>query len=415
MPRTGKANSFQQRNMLRRDDVEMLFPEPPAEEDSDRVVELPIDELWLDDQPRQIVPDDVLARLIDEDRAQPAALLTELKRVAEAHPYYGGVLRGIADLARTIAAEGVLEPLLVVKSRGRQVVRDGHRRTLASLLAGRDRVPVRIVDEPSDVEATARQLVVNIQREDLTALEKGRWLLRLARLVERQVREERGLPIHESVIDQLVGGEPTADEGDPDPAVDAGPVGRDLAAEVRRRICDLAGLGQRHYYNLMYLNRLSPAAREAGLGLSEGQLRAATSLPPDEQAEIVRFIAQRGLTSREANSLVQVAKSGDRDAVRRVMARLAKEETERQRASVSWEPLLHAVPRDLWPRCASLRAELGALPDDLRQVRLKAMWEQRRLAGELQRQFDEILDLYGFVAPDDGNGGTPRARRRPQR
>src|SRR5579885_783403 len=170
MPRTGKANSFQQRNMLRRDDVEMLFPEPPAEEDSDRVVELPIDELWLDDQPRQIVPDDVLARLIDEDRAQPAALLTELKRVAEAHPYYGGVLRGIADLARTIAAEGVLEPLLVVKSRGRQVVRDGHRRTLASLLAGRDRVPVRIVDEPSDVEATARQLVVNIQREDLTAL-----------------------------------------------------------------------------------------------------------------------------------------------------------------------------------------------------------------------------------------------------
>ena len=415
MARTAKPKSFQQRNLLRRDDVEMLFPEPPADDDSARLVDLLIDELWLDDQPRQIVPDDVLASLIDDDRAQPAALLEELKRVAVSHPYYRGVLQAITDLSRTIAAEGVLEPLLVVKLRGRYVVRDGHRRTLASLLAGRDRVPVRLMDEPSDVQAAARQLVVNIQREDLTALEKGRWLLRLARLVERQVRDERGVASHDLVVDQLVG--PGADDESEtvDAARNASAVDREIAAEVRRRICELAGISQRHYYNLIYLNRLSPEAREAGLGLSEGQLRAATSLAPDEQGEIVRFIAQRSLTTREANSLVQVAKSGDSDAVHRVMARLAKEDTERQRASVSWEPLLHAVPKDLWPRCASLRAELGALTDDLRQVRLKAMWEQRRLAAELQRQFDEILDLYGFVGPDDAADGPATGRRRPHR
>ncbi|MGH2460948.1 MAG: ParB/RepB/Spo0J family partition protein [Chloroflexota bacterium] len=412
MARTAKPKQFQQRNLLRRDDVAMLFPEAPTDDESGRLIDLPIDEIWLDDQPRQIVPDEVLARLIEEDRARPAELLAELKRVADGHPYYRGVLQAIADLARTVAAEGVLEPLLVVKAHGRHIVRDGHRRTLASLLAGLDRVPVRLLDEPSDVDAAARQLVVNLQREDLTALEKGRWLLRLARLVERRVRDERGLSCHELVVDQLVGAEREDQESENDDGPRAGsPTERDVAAEVRRRICDLAGISQRYYYNLIYLNRLSPEAREAGLGLSEGQLRAVTGLAPADQGEIVRFIAQRGLTTREANSLVQVARSGDRDAVRRVMARLAKEDTERQRAAVSWEPLLHAVPKDLWPRCASLRAELGALPDDLRQVRLKAMWEQRRLAAELQRQFDEILELYGFAGTDDGTDRSPNGRR----
>lgn len=405
MPRTARARHFQQRNLLNRDDVDLLFPEPPAAAaDAGRLIDFPIADLWLDDQPRQIVPDEVLARLIDERRAQPAALLDELKQVATTHPYYRSVLRALGDLARTIAAEGVLEPLLVVQVDGRHVVRDGHRRTLASLLAGRETVPIRVMDEPSDIQAAARQLVVNIQREDLTALEKGRWLLRLARLVERQLREERGTSPETSVVEALIS--PTDGEDD---AAEAGRGAtaeeRELAAAVRQRVCDLAGLSQRHYYNLIYLNRLTPEAREAGIGLSEGQLRAATSLPADDQAEIVCFIAQRGLTSKEATTLATVARSGDRDAVRRIMARLAKEETGRQRATVSWEPLLHAVPRDVWPRCAALRAELGALPDELRQVRLKAMWEQRKLAIELQRQFDEIFVLYGYADPEDE--GTP--------
>lgn len=406
MQRIARPKQFQQRNMLRHSDVDALFPEPPPESGNvSRLIDLPIADLWLDDQPRQIVPDDVLQRLIAEDRAQPTALLEELKVVAGTHPYYRGILRGIGDLARTIEAEGVLEPLLVVEVNGRYIVRDGHRRTLASLLAGRDSVPVRVIDEPSDVRAAARQLVVNIQREDLTALEKGRWLLRLARLVEGEVRRERGAADGPSVVEALIAREPENGE-DEDGRRGASAEEREVAAEVRRRVCSMAGLSQRHYYNLIYLNRLTPEAREAGMLLSEGQLRPITSLPRDDQAEIVRFVAQRGLTSKEAASLAEVARSGDRDAVRRVMARLAREESGRQRAAVSWESLLHALPRDLWPRCAALRAELGALSDDLRVVRLKAMWEQRKLAEELIRQFDDIFASYGYV----GNGDSASDR-----
>ena len=405
MQRTARPKAFQQRNMLDRNDVEALFPEPPpGPAEAGRLLELPIADLWLDDQPRQIVPDNVLAGLIEEGRAQPALLLEELRAVAKQHPYYQAVLQGILDLAKTVEADGVLEPLLVVQASGRYVVRDGHRRTLASLLAGRDTVPVRVMEEPSDVQAAARQLIVNIQRADLTAIEKGRWLLRLARLVEQQARRDLGLDASSSVVDALVSRSESDDEDAPR---GASAQEREVAAVVRKRVCDLTGLSQRHYYNLIYLNRLSPEAREVGLGLTEGQLRPVTSLPPDEQAEIVSFIAARSLTAKEANTLAQVARSGDRDAVRRLMSRLAREDQGRQRAQVSWEPLLHALPKDLWPRCAALRAELGALSDDLRQVRLRSMWEQRKLAEELQRQFDEIFAVYGYAGPGQANVAAP--------
>jgi hypothetical protein len=411
MQRVARAKQFQQRNMLKRDDVELLFPDVSEEAlDAGRLIEFPIANLWLDDQPRQIVPDDVLNRLIEEGRAQPAALLAELRLIANTHPYYRNVYQAICDLARTIEAEGVLEPLLVVVRDGHHVVRDGHRRTLASLVAGRQTVPVRVMDEPSDVQAAARQLVVNIQREDLTALEKGRWLLRLARLVERQAIADLGVEIHGSVVDALVEREPGGEEDENDRR-GLSAQERDVAAQVRKRVCDMTGLSDRHYYNLMYLNRLSPEAREAGIGLTEGQLRPVTSLPRDDQADIVRFIAQRNLTSKEANTLAQVAKSGDRDAVRRVMTRLAKEDAGRQRASVSWEPLMHALPRDLWPRCSALRAELGALSDELRTVRLKAMWDQRKLAEEFIRLLDEIFAIYDYGGADSAVDQTSGENR----
>ena len=46
--------------------------------------DVPIASLWLRHQPRKLVPDVVLARLIAEDRAQPAALLVELQALGAA-------------------------------------------------------------------------------------------------------------------------------------------------------------------------------------------------------------------------------------------------------------------------------------------------------------------------------------------
>src|SRR5688500_18183979 len=44
--------------------------------------EVPLVDLWLRHQPRKLVPDSVLDALLAVDRAQPAALLAELERLA---------------------------------------------------------------------------------------------------------------------------------------------------------------------------------------------------------------------------------------------------------------------------------------------------------------------------------------------
>lgn len=377
------------------DYLSFTSPSPPT---LGEIVDFPVADLWLDEQPRLIVPEEVLADLIAGGRAQPPALLAELRRVAGERPYYARVLAGIEDLARSVTADGILNPLLVVQIDDRHVVRDGHRRSLAALVANVSRVPIRIVDEASPVQAAARQLVVNLQRSDLTALEQGRWLLRLARLVEQELRAERGLAAGPLVVDALV--EREADD-ETDEIRTMPRAERGVAAEVRSRACQLTGLSSVHYYRLLRLNRLSPAAQAVGLELTEKQLRPITTLSPEDQPAIVAFVVQRSLTSRETETLVRVARSGDRDAVKRVMARLAKEDAGRQRTAVSWEPLLHAVPRDFEARCAALHAELAALPDEARRVRLRAMREQQRLARELANQFGEILALYGDEELDD--------------
>jgi hypothetical protein len=395
-------------------DERTRIPAPPSPRVPEPLDELPLGSLWLDDQPRRLVPDETLERLIAEGQAHPAELLVELKAVAKEHPYYQGVLQALEELARTITADGVLEPLLVVQKDGRFVLRDGHRRSLGSLIAGKDTAPVRLIDEASALQSTARSLVVNIQRQDLTALEKGRWLYKLARLVEDQLREEQGVLESPSVIESLLHESETEEDvhvytpsvGEPldtaepregvhvyTPSLDT-KAKRALATAVRERVSALTGLGRASYYHLLHLNRLTPEAQEAGLGMTEGQLRPVTSLPGPDQAMIVRFIAERHLTSKEAASLVGVAKSGDRDAVRKVMQKLAKEDVAPARAAVSWEPLLHAIPQDLWVRLSSLKAELAALPVERRDVRLRSLQEQRRLAQEFTQQIDELLVLY---------------------
>ncbi|MGH2459866.1 MAG: ParB/RepB/Spo0J family partition protein, partial [Chloroflexota bacterium] len=201
-------------------------------------------------------------------------------------------------------------------------MRDGHRRCLASLLAGRETVPAVLVEEPSELEAVARPLIVNVQREDLTALEKGAALLRLARLVAARLARDAGRADAAPVsLEALLGdggatGPLEEDEASPSRASGS----RALAAEVRERVCAMVGLQRRSYYRLLALNRLCAQARGTGRHLTENQLRPIVGLPPEEQAEVARFAVKRGLSSKEVATLAGVARSGDRDAVKRVMA-----------------------------------------------------------------------------------------------
>lgn len=77
---------------------------------------------------------------------------------------------GIAALAESIKAHGVLQPLLLQASGNDFRIVAGERRWRAALVAGLEEVPARILDVPDDALREI-SLIENIQREDLSPLE----------------------------------------------------------------------------------------------------------------------------------------------------------------------------------------------------------------------------------------------------
>ncbi len=79
----------------------------------------------------------------------------------------------LEDLARSIRANGVLQPILVRPSNGKYEIIAGERRWRAAQRAGLQRVPV-IVRETADAQMLELALVENLQREDLNPVEQAR-------------------------------------------------------------------------------------------------------------------------------------------------------------------------------------------------------------------------------------------------
>ena len=87
------------------------------------------------------------------------------------------------ELAESIKAQGVMQPILVRRltggeNAGRYEIIAGERRFRAARLAGLNDVPVLVRDVP-DEAAAAMALIENIQREDLNPLEEAQGLSRL--------------------------------------------------------------------------------------------------------------------------------------------------------------------------------------------------------------------------------------------
>jgi ParB family chromosome partitioning protein len=76
----------------------------------------------------------------------------------------------LAELAQSIRANGIIQPLVVRKAADRYQLVAGERRWRAARLAGLDQVPAVVQDIPDDhlLEIT---LIENIQREDLNPIE----------------------------------------------------------------------------------------------------------------------------------------------------------------------------------------------------------------------------------------------------
>ncbi len=166
----------------------------------------------------------------------------------------------LEELAASIRAQGVVQPV-VVRSIGEDYeLVAGERRWRAAQLAGLTEIPAVVRDLP-DQAAAAIALIENIQREDLNPLEEAAALRRLI--------DEFGLT-HQAVAEA---------------------VGRSRAAVS----------------NLLRLLELAPAAArllEDGV-LEMGHGRALLGLPADRQAPAAQYVAQRGLSVRETERYVR--------------------------------------------------------------------------------------------------------------
>lgn len=101
----------------------------------------------------------------------------------------------LAELASSIAASGVVQPIVVrVGQTGRYTLITGERRLLASRQAGRSTIPA-IVREVSEVQAMEMTIVENLQRADLNPMEQAGAFQRLGRdfgMTQEQIAERTG-------------------------------------------------------------------------------------------------------------------------------------------------------------------------------------------------------------------------------
>jgi ParB family transcriptional regulator, chromosome partitioning protein len=101
----------------------------------------------------------------------------------------------LGELARSIAATGVVQPVVVREiPGGRYQLIMGERRWRASQVAGKSTIPA-IVRQVSDVQAMEMTIVENLQRADLNPMEQARAYARLSsefHLTQEQMAERTG-------------------------------------------------------------------------------------------------------------------------------------------------------------------------------------------------------------------------------
>jgi ParB family chromosome partitioning protein len=176
----------------------------------------------------------------------------------------------VGGLAATIAERGLLQPLGVVDAGGgRYRVVYGGRRRAAALQLGLERVPCIVLDS-DDPDLLLRQLIENVQRQDLNDVEQARAYARL----RAQIVEERG-KLPESDLDEAVG-----------------------------EAVGLTGRTVRRYMGLLDLpDDVQQMIRRGELNVTQAQhLRRVPS--PKTQRELARFAVDEGISAAELSKLV---------------------------------------------------------------------------------------------------------------
>jgi len=174
----------------------------------------------------------------------------------------------IEDLARSITANGIIQPIVVRKVESGYEIIAGERRWRAAQRAGLLKVPVAVRDIPED-RLLAAALIENIQREDLNPLEEAQAYRRLA----------------------------------------------DEFHLTQDQIADAVGKDRSSVANYVRLLRLPHELRDniAAGSLSMGHARALLSLPDAAaQLRVGRDVVAKQLSVRETEALVKKAVEPER-------------------------------------------------------------------------------------------------------
>ena len=211
----------------------------------------------------------------DDERANDA--LTELSvgmlKPGRFQPRTRMDPQSIAELADSIRAQGLIQPILVRPvENGKYEIIAGERRWRAAQLAGLTQVPVVIRAVP-DKSALAMALIENIQREDLNPLEEATGIQRLVNEFDMT---------HEAA---------------------AQAVGRSRSAVT----------------NLLRLLNLSKAVQDLLMEgrIEMGHARALLAVSGPRQAELAQQIISRKLSVREAEQLVGQSEVTSRKTLRK--------------------------------------------------------------------------------------------------
>ncbi|MEO1498119.1 MAG: ParB/RepB/Spo0J family partition protein [Planctomycetota bacterium] len=177
----------------------------------------------------------------------------------------------IADLADSIRAHGVLQPLLVRRVDDSFQLVAGERRLRAAQAAGWERVPVQL-KELTDQQTAELAIVENLQRKDLNAIEKA-------------VSFQRYLEDYGCTQDELA-----------------------------RRV----SVNRSTVANLIRLLELEEGVKQMVIAgeLSQGHARALLPLPAEKQAEYAKRVAADGLSVRKVEQLVQDAAADSDEGLR---------------------------------------------------------------------------------------------------
>jgi ParB family chromosome partitioning protein len=178
--------------------------------------------------------------------------------------------QALEELAQSIKAQGVMQPIVVRPIGDRFEIIAGERRWRASQQAGLETIPAMVRDVP-DETAIAMALIENIQREDLNPIEEAIALQRLQQ--EFQLTQQQ--------------------------------------------VADAVGKSRVTVANLLRLISL-PEVIKTMLShgdLEMGHARALLGLPDNQQVEGARHVVARGLTVRQTEALVRQWLSGKPEPV----------------------------------------------------------------------------------------------------